>query len=74
MEYNTKGKVLKAPVVWKDLFIYRKSDAIYQLTVEFCHRFLPSHGDRTVDQMVQAARSLRLPRLPQHPPPGIMAC
>ena len=57
MEYNTKGKVLKAPVVWKDLFIYRKSDAIYQLTVEFCHRFLPSHGDRTVDQMVQAARS-----------------
>ena len=57
MEYNTKGKVLKAPVVWKDLFIYRKSDAIYQLTVEFCHRFLLSHGDRTVDQMVQAARS-----------------
>ena len=57
MEYNTKGKVLKAPVVWKNLLIYRKSDAIYQLTVEFCHRFLPAHGDRTVDQMVQAARS-----------------
>lgn len=57
MNYPTKAKVLKAPVVWKDLFIYRKSDAIYQLTVEFCHRFLPPHGDRTVDQMVQAARS-----------------
>ena len=57
MEYNTKGKVLKAPVVWKNLLIYRKSDVIYQLTVEFCHRFLPAHGDRTVDQMVQAARS-----------------
>lgn len=57
MEYNTKGKVLKKAVVWKELYFYRKSDAIYQLTVEFCHRFLPAHGDRTVDQMVQAARS-----------------
>ena len=57
MEYNTKGTVLKKPVVWKNLLIYRKSDAIYQLTVEFCRRFLPAHGDRTVDQMVQAARS-----------------
>ncbi len=27
------------------------------MTVEFCHRFLPAYGDRTVDQMVQAARS-----------------
>ena len=57
MEYNTKGKVLKKAVVWKELYFYRKSDAIYQLTVEFCKRFLPAHGDRTVDQMVQAARS-----------------
>ena len=55
--YETKGKVLKKSVVWKDLYFYRKSDAIYQLTVEFCHRYLPAHGDRTVDQMVQAARS-----------------
>lgn len=56
-ENNTKGKVLKKAVVWKDLYIYRKSDAIYQLTVEFCKRYLPPYGDRTVDQMVQAARS-----------------
>jgi len=48
---------LKKSVVWKELYFYRKSDAIYQLTVEFCHRFLPPYGDRTVDQMVQAARS-----------------
>ena len=54
---ETNGKVLKKAVVWKDLYFYRKSDAIYQLTVDFCHRFLPSFGDRTVDQMVQAARS-----------------
>ena len=53
MEYDTKGRVLKKAVVWKELYSYRKSDAIYQLTVEFCQRFLPAHGDRTVDQMVQ---------------------
>ena len=57
MEYNTKGKVLKKAVVWKELYFYRKSDALYQITVQFCRRFLPAHGDRTVDQMVQAARS-----------------
>ena len=54
---ETKCKVLKKPVVWKELYFYRKSDAIYQLTVDFCQRFLPAYGDRTVDQMVQAARS-----------------
>lgn len=27
------------------------------MTFVFCERFLPKHGDRTVDQMVQAARS-----------------
>ena len=57
MEYNTKGKVLKKAVVWKELYFYRKSDALYQITVEFCKRFFPQYGDRTVDQMVQAARS-----------------
>ena len=57
MEYDTQGKVLKKAVVWQNLYFYRKSDALYQLTVEFCHRFLPPHGDRTVDQMVQAARN-----------------
>ena len=57
MDYDTKRNVLKKAVVWNELYFYRKSDAIYQLTVEFCKRFLPAHGDRTVDQMVQAARS-----------------
>ena len=57
MNHAHKGQVLKKPTVWKELYFYRKSDAIYQLTVAFCERFLPKHGDRTVDQMVQAARS-----------------
>lgn len=57
MENESQDKVLKKAVVWQDLFFYRKSDVLYQLTVEFCRQFLPAHGDRTVDQMVQAARS-----------------
>lgn len=54
---DASKKVLKKAVIWQDLYIYRKSDAIFQLTVEFCKRYLPPYGDRTVDQMIQAARS-----------------
>ncbi len=50
-------KVLQAQVKWDELFFYQKSDVLYQLTFAFCKRFLPQYGDRTVDQMVQAARS-----------------
>ncbi|MBR0489736.1 MAG: four helix bundle suffix domain-containing protein [Prevotella sp.] len=42
---------------WQDLWFYQKSEALYQMTYVFCERFLPQYGDRTVDQMVQAARS-----------------
>lgn len=44
---------------YKNLIVYRKSDVVYEGTVVFCRRFLPAHGDRTVDQMVQAARSCK---------------
>ena len=44
---------------YRNLIVYRKSDVIYQGTVAFCRRFLPTHGDRTVDQMTQAARSCK---------------
>lgn len=50
-------QVLRQGNDWRKLRLYHKSDALYQLTVEFCHRFLPKYGDRTVDQMIQAARS-----------------
>lgn len=42
---------------WKDLRFYQKAEVLYQMTYVFCERFLPQYGDRTVDQMVQAARS-----------------
>jgi len=41
---------------YKSLIVYRKSDLIYEGTVVFCRRFLPKFGNRTVDQMTQAAR------------------
>ncbi|MBQ7721791.1 MAG: four helix bundle suffix domain-containing protein [Kiritimatiellae bacterium] len=41
---------------FKNLLTYRKAEAIYDLTFWFCERYI-AHGDRTKDQMVQAARS-----------------
>lgn len=58
-KYNIekKYKVLRNQVNWQNLWFYRKSVALYEITKVFTQRFLPPHGDRTVDQMVQAARS-----------------
>lgn len=42
---------------YKNLRVYKVATALYDLTYTFCNRFLSSYGDRTVDQMVQAARS-----------------
>ena len=52
-----KYQILKRQKPWRDAYFYQKSEVLYQLTYAFCKRFLPAHGDRTVDQMVQAARS-----------------
>ena len=41
---------------YKKLLSYQKSNVIFELTYYFCHKYL-SKGDRTIDQMVQAARS-----------------
>ena len=56
MEENNL-KILKRQKPWREAYYYQKSEVIYQLTYVFCKRFLPAYGDRTVDQMVQAARS-----------------
>jgi four helix bundle suffix protein len=41
---------------FKKLRSYQASEIIYDITFFFCHKHL-KRGDRTVDQMVQAARS-----------------
>jgi four helix bundle suffix protein len=41
---------------YQKLLSYQKAEVIYEMTYYFCERFLQK-GDRTIDQMVQAARS-----------------
>lgn len=53
------ASVMRKPVVYTELRFYQRSDVLYQLTQVFCQRYLPRYGDRTVDQMVQAARSTK---------------
>lgn len=48
--------IIKDTGDYKRLLSYQKTDVIYQITYYFCHSYL-TKGDRTVDQMVQAARS-----------------
>ena len=60
LEYREgRPSVLRKATVWQKLNFYKRSEILYQLTVAFCRRFLPKFGDRTVDQMVQAARSTK---------------
>ena len=49
--------VLRKQANWKELWFYQKTQVIYLMTTVFTQRFLPRYGDRTVDQMRQAARS-----------------
>lgn len=48
--------VLRKQSNWESLYSYQKSQVLYQLTFIFVQRYL-KRGDRTIDQMVQAARS-----------------
>ncbi len=41
---------------YRSLIVFRKAECIYDITFYFAQNFL-SRGDRTVDQMIQAARS-----------------
>jgi four helix bundle protein len=41
---------------YRELLSYRKAEVVYDLTYRFCQRFL-AKTDRTIDQMIQAARS-----------------
>lgn len=42
---------------YKNLIAFRKTECIYDVTLYFVEHYLPKIGDRTVDQMKQAARS-----------------
>ena len=54
---ETIESILRVQTNWKNLWFYQKTVVLYQMTYVFTKRFLPKYGDRTVDQMIQAARS-----------------
>jgi four helix bundle suffix protein len=41
---------------YQTLLSFQKAEVVYDLTFRFAHKFL-SRGDRTIDQMIQSARS-----------------
>lgn len=41
---------------YQTLLCYQKSEVVYDITYRFAHKYL-SRGDRTIDQMIQSARS-----------------
>ena len=51
--------ILRKATVYKELYFYKKSEVLVQMTKVFCERFFPKYGDRTVDQMIQASRSIK---------------
>lgn len=54
--HNSQSLILPPRGDYQTLLSYQKSEVVYQITFRFCQRFLKK-GDRTIDQMVQAARS-----------------
>jgi len=53
---NKKNTIYANTGNYKKLYVYQKAEAIFDITFYFCHTYLRKF-DRTIDQMVQAARS-----------------
>lgn len=53
-----ENKLIRPPGDYQKLYCYQKSEAIYDITFHFVHNYL-KRGDRTIDQMLQAARSTK---------------
>jgi len=49
-------KLIRHSGNYRKLLSYQKTEVIYEMTYYFCQTYLQK-GDRTIDQMVQAARS-----------------
>lgn len=50
------NKLIRHTGNYRQLLSYQKTVVIYDITYYFCHKYLHV-GDRTIDQMIQAARS-----------------
>ena len=52
------NRVLPPRGDYQTLLSYQKAEVVYDITFRFAHKYL-SRGDRTVDQMIQSARSCK---------------
>ena len=50
------NRLLKPRGDYQTLLSFQKAEVVYDITFRFAHKFL-SRGDRTIDQMIQSARS-----------------
>ena len=53
---NDSQRLIRPTGDYTKLYCYQKAEAIYDITYYFAHSFL-ERGDRTIGQMIQAARS-----------------
>ena len=54
--HDSSGRVLPPRGDYQTLLSFQKAEVVYDITFRFAHKYL-SRGDRTVDQMIQSARS-----------------
>lgn len=52
----TSHRIIRPRGDYQTLLSYQKAEVIYDLTFRFAHKYL-AKGDRTIDQMIQSARS-----------------
>jgi four helix bundle suffix protein len=60
-KYNSHSSHNSHPIIpprgdYQTILSFQKAEIVYDITFRFAHKYL-SKGDRTVDQMIQAARS-----------------
>src|SRR6266850_1866931 len=53
---HSPGPLLAPRGDYHSLLSFNKAELVYDITFRFAHKFL-SKGDRTIDQMIQSARS-----------------
>lgn len=50
------NQFIRQDIDYEKLKAYQKAECVYDITYYFAHKYLEK-GDRTIDQMIQAARS-----------------
>ena len=55
-KHSSPERLLPPRGDYQTLLSFQKAEIVYDLTFRFAHKFL-SRGDRTIDQMIQSARS-----------------